>query len=571
MDQGLDRHGIALKSASGTRQAVVLWVLPLLFLGIFFFYPLLAIFRLVFAPAQLTGQSVDWSAVWRPLRFTLGQAVLSMLLTLLVGLPAAFLFARFRFPGKRLLNVLTTLPFILPTVVVAAGFNALLGPRGWANLALMGLFSLSTPPISFLNTLWAILLAHIFYNTTIVIRMVGGAWANLDTRLEQAARGLGADRWRAFREVTLPLLRPSILAASLLVFIFDFTSFGVIMLLGGPRFSTLEVEIYTQAMQMLNLPMAGLLSLIQLLCTLGLTLLYSRLAGNKPIPLAPRPQAEALRSPRRGFEKVFVAGMVTFLLLLLTSPLAALALRSVSRLDADRAGHTPVIPGLTLAYYQELFINRSDALFYVPPIAAARNSLVYASATVVISLTLGLLAAFALRQKTKLNRWLDALLMLPLGASAVTLGLGFTVVFNKPPIDVRSFPLLLPIAHSLVALPFVVRSLQPALASVPLHLRQSAAVLGASPWRVWREVDLPVVGRAALGAAIFAFTISLGEFGATSFLARPEYPTLPVAIYRFFSQPGAMNYGQALAMSTLLMLVCGGGILIFERLNAQVF
>ena len=145
------------------------------------------------------------------------------------------------------------------------------------------------------------------------------------------------------------------------------------------------------------------------------------------------------------------------------------------------------------------------------------------------------------------------------------------MVFNKPPIDVRSFPLLLPIAHSLVALPFVVRSLQPALASVPVHLRQSAAMLGASPWRVWREVDLPVVGRAALGAAIFAFTISLGEFGATSFLARPEYPTLPVAIYRFFSQPGALNYGQALAMSTLLMLVCSAGILVFERLNAQVF
>jgi thiamine transport system permease protein len=127
--------------------------------------------------------------------------------------------------------------------------------------------------------------------------------------------------------------------------------------------------------------------------------------------------------------------------------------------------------------------------------------------------------------------------------------------------------LLVPLAHTLVALPFVVRSLQPALGSIPDSLRQAAAVLGASPLKVWREIDLPIVARAALASAVFAFTISLGEFGATSFLARPEYPTLPIAIYRFLSQPGGLNYGQALAMATLLMTVCGAGILLIERLR----
>jgi thiamine transport system permease protein len=166
-----------------------------------------------------------------------------------------------------------------------------------------------------------------------------------------------------------------------------------------------------------------------------------------------------------------------------------------------------------------------------------------------------------------LSRVLDPLIMLPLGASAVTLGLGFIITFNRPPLDLRSFPWLIPIAHSLVALPFVVRTLQPALASIPLSLRQAASVLGASPWQVWREVDLPIVARAATVSAIFSFTISLGEFGATSFLARPEYPTLPVAIFRFLSQPGALNYGQALAMATLLMIVCALSILILERLR----
>jgi len=182
---------------------------------------------------------------------------------------------------------------------------------------------------------------------------------------------------------------------------------------------------------------------------------------------------------------------------------------------------------------------------------------------------MGSLAAYALSRPSRLNLWLDPILMLPLGASAVTLGLGMIVVFNRPPLDVRNFPLLIPIAHSLVALPFVVRAIQPALQSIPPSLRQAASVLGAPAWRVWLEVDLPIIGRAVLASAIFSFTISLGEFGATSFLARPEVPTLPVAIFRFLSQPGALNYGQAMAMATILMLLCAGGILVSERLTRR--
>jgi thiamine transport system permease protein len=191
----------------------------------------------------------------------------------------------------------------------------------------------------------------------------------------------------------------------------------------------------------------------------------------------------------------------------------------------------------------------------------------YASTAVVIALLLGTTSAYALAKRQAINRWMDPLLMLPLGASAVTLGLGYLLVFNHPPIDVRSFPLLIPIVHSIVAMPMVVRTLQPALASIPPSLAQAAAVMGASPWRVWAEVELPIISRSMMVGAIFAFTVSLGEFGATSFLARPEYPTLPVAIYRYLSQPGALNYGQALAMATLLMAVCALSIALLERLR----
>jgi thiamine transport system permease protein len=545
----------------------LLWLLPLLFLGLFFFYPLVSIFKLAFARAAAQGSMISAGLVLQPLWFTLWQAALSTILTMLAGIPAAYVFASFTFPGKRLLRTLTTVPFILPTVVAAAGINALLGPRGWLNLILMQLFHLTAPPLNIVNTLAAILIAHVFYNIPIVIRVVGSAWAQLDPRLEQAAGVLGADRRQVIRKVTLPLLRPSLLVAGLLVFLFDFTSFGVILILGGPKFETLEVAIYTQALSFLNLPAAGLLSLVQIAFTLMITWVYSQLALGMNIPLLPRLKGEGIRLPKRSGEKLLILLMVIFLVLLQVFPMAAMISRSFTRLEANRGERGTVQAGLTLDYYRELFVNRSNSIFYVSPARAALNSLFFALVTVLISVSFGLMAAYALT-RMKGRRWLmDLAIMLPLGTSAVTLGLGFIVTFTHPPLDTRSFPLLIPFAHSLVALPFVVRTVQPVLASIPASYRQAAGVLGATPWQVWWKVEMPIISRSALVGAIFSFTISLGEFGATSFLARADLPTLPIAIYRYLSQPGALNYGQAMAMSTILLLVCGAAIFMLEKIQ----
>jgi thiamine transport system permease protein len=155
--------------------------------------------------------------------------------------------------------------------------------------------------------------------------------------------------------------------------------------------------------------------------------------------------------------------------------------------------------------------------------------------------------------------------MLPLSTSAVTLGFGFIIALDRPPLNLRTSIWLVPLAHTLVAFPFVVRSVLPALRSIPVTLREAATLLGASPRRVWRSVDLPIMGRALAVGAVFAFTVSLGEFGATAFTALPQRPTVPLAIYRFLGQPGSLNYGQALAMSSLLMLVTASGFLLLER------
>jgi thiamine transport system permease protein len=236
-------------------------------------------------------------------------------------------------------------------------------------------------------------------------------------------------------------------------------------------------------------------------------------------------------------------------------------------LDANRGQREDVQPGLTLAYYTALFQNERGQAFFATPIESLGNSFGYAMMTVILSLVLGIPTAWTLIQlrSNNLNRLLEAGLLLPLGTSAVTLGLGFLLAFSREPFNLRASPLLIPLAHTLIAFPFVVRTLLPTWRSIRPSWRAAAATLGASPTQVAWLIDLPIVGRAAIVAAAFAFAISLGEFGATALLARPEFPTAVNAIYSFIGQPGALNYGRALAMSTLLMLAAGSSILLIEK------
>lgn len=542
----------------------LLWLPAVAFVGLFFYLPLAALLRLGFAAVGEGGWgSFTIRSALDVVGFTVFQAALSTLLTLMVGLPGAYLFARFDFPLKNLLRAFTVIPFILPTIVVAAGFESLLGSRGWINLALQQT-GLTDQPVQFLHSLGAILLAHVFYNASIVLRLVGNAWERLDPRLEEAARLLGADPLRAFRRVVVPLLSPSLLAAASLVFLFDFTSFGVILILGGPAYATVEVEIFIQALHELNLPAAALLSLLQIASTLVLVVLSARLS-ERAESVVPRVGYRTARKPRSTAERIAVAGAVSVMAGFFLVPLMSPVARSFLRTDAARGEHAAVEAGWTLAYYRELFINRRESAFFATPITMAGNSLLVASATAGIALVLGIPAAVLLARPTRADRVLEPFLLLPLGTSAVTLGLGMLLVFSRPPLDWIRSPWMLPVAHSLVALPFVIRGLKPAFAGIPVRLREAAAVLGASPWRVWRAVDLPIAMRAVLSAAAFAFAISLGEFGATVLLVRPDFATMPVAIYRLLSQPGGLHYGQAMAMSTLLMAFCATAILAIEN------
>jgi thiamine transport system permease protein len=440
----------------------------------------------------------------------------------------------------------------MPTVVVAAAFTTLIGRNGVVNVWLQDLFTLQQPPIVLLQTVWIILIAHAFYNVSVIIRAVGGFWAGLNPSLEEAAAVLGADRRHLFWEITLPLLIPSIVASSLLVFLFCFTSFGVVLILGGLQFATIEVEIYRQAVSLFNLPVAAFLSLVQMALTFTIMAVYTRVQARASLPLEMSPQSRTAQPPRTWRARLVVAVSLGIAMIFLLGPLLALAWRSFT-LGGD---------GYTLAYYQALSENPRQSAFFVPPLAAVRNSLVFATATMFLSLFLGIISAYLLvRPRTWLTAVLDPIFLLPLGTSAVTLGLGYILAMGP----LRTSLWLVPVAHTLIAAPFVLRTFLPSLRSLDPRLRESAAVLGAGPIRTWFEVDVPVLFRAVLVAATFAFTISLGEFGATLLITRPDVPTMPIVIYRALGRPGVINYGQALAMSTILMVVSAASLLIIER------
>ncbi len=533
--------------APGRTARVLFAVVPLAFLAVFFVYPVVSIVGRGLAPDwRLDLDPVARVATDASLRhiawFTVWQAAVSTLLTVAIALPGAYVLARYEFPGRRVVRALITVPFVLPTVVVGSAFVSLLGPGG--PLAGLGLD----------ETVWAILIAHVFFNYAVVVRTVGGLWAHLDPRQEEAARMLGASRWRAFREVTLPALRPAIGAAAAIVFLFTFTSFGVILILGGSRYSTLETEIYRQTAQLLNLPLAAALTIVQLVAIVVLLLVTGRIEGRRNAALRLRAATETVRRPRTTGARVLLATNLLVMAALLGVPLLVLV---------ERSFHPP--GGYGFGFYRALNAIHRGSTSFVAPVDAIANSLRFAAMATVIAVVVGGCGAFALASRR--SRALDVGLSLPLGVSAVTVGFGFLIALDHPPFDLRGSQYLIPIAQALVAIPFVVRTMTPVLRAIDPRLREVAATLGASPAKVWREVDLPIVARAALVAAGFAFAISLGEFGATLFIVRPDAPTLPVVIYRLLGQPGPLNFGSAMAASVILMALTAVAILAIERVR----
>jgi thiamine transport system permease protein len=526
-------------------------LVPLAVLGVFFVLPVVGMVGRGFLPDGHLDVGGVLDVLTRPeirraLWFTVWTSTVATATALVLGLPAAYALHRLAFPGRTALRALLVVPFVLPTVVVGVAFQLLIGCGG--PLAFLGL---DGSPV-------AIVAGLVFFNASVVIRVVGGTWESLDPRAGEAAAALGASPWRVLRDVTLPALRPAVVSAATVVFLFCATAFGIVLTLGGLRYSSVETQIYLLTTDLLDLQGAAALSVLQLLVVILLLLAAAR-ARRTPDAAVARSRAR-LRRPSRTDLPALAA--TAALLLLVVGPLATLVAESL-RVDG----------AWSLANYRALQTPGSHQALLVPVTDAVVNSLRIAVDATWMSLLLGLAVATLVTRRSRtrgerrLRAVLDGLFMLPLGVSAVTLGFGFLITLGRPPLALRDSPLLIPVAQALVALPLVVRVLVPVLGGIDDRLRQAAATLGASPARALLVVDLPVVWRPLLAAAGFAFACSLGEFGATSFLVRDDRPTLPVVIFRLISHPGDLNYGMALAGSVVLGGTTALVMFLVERLR----
>ena len=500
------------------------------FLALFLLYPLGVILARSAGGLDIVRDVVSNPYYRERLFFTTYQALLSTFLTVLLALPSALLFARFDFRGKRVLRSVFTIPFVMPTVVVAIGFLTLVGPRGLWNLDLR-------------DTLAVILFAHVFYNYAVVVRIVGAYLEAVGPRLRGASAMLGASPLRTLWRVTLPLALPAIIAAATLVFIFCFTSFGVILILAPePRFGTLEVEIYRLTARLLQLESAAVLVLVQLLVISVFTWLYTRMQARLAVSLG---GGGALARPTGRWRWLIALNMLVAAALIL-SPLLALTFSAFWTTD-----------GFSLENFTALG-QATRSIGFTGAGQAVLNSLRFALTSMTLSLFVGFAFAYAIVRGGW--RFLDNLSLLPLATSAVTLGFGYLLAF--PRLSSSLWGIIL--AHALIAFPFVVRSVLPALRALPPNLLHAAEMLGSNPFTVLRRVELPLLIPSLIAAASFAFAVSMGEFGATLVLQRPEFATIPIAIFDRLGRPGAANYGAALALSVLLMGVTGAVMVLLE-------
>jgi thiamine transport system permease protein len=483
-------------------QKLALWAVPLTFIAVLFYWAI--------AKVLLLGFEQDWFAVIadahfvRVVAFTVSQALLSTLLCVGFGLPGAYLLYRKKFFGRSFVRALIAVPFVLPTIVVAIAF------QGLGNQ---------------LSPLIAILLAHLFLNYSIVVRTVGGVWAKLDVGIENAAELDGAGKWQTFRFITFPMLRGATISAAVLVFLYCVTSFGIILLLGAGKVSSIETEIYFSLTQFLDFKTASAYALVQTVITV-LTFASSKRIGNAEAGIETATEIETSSGLIRREWPVAVVSVI-FVIGVLVLPILNLLAK------------------FTWAGFQSLNGNGQRGLLNISVWQATGNSLRNIVIAAGLAMLIGVLVSWLLSRSKR--SWLEIPFLLPMGISSVVLGFGYLL-------SIRAGWLTVPLVQALLATPLVIRIVHPALVSLGTDYRDVAVTAGANGWQIWRLVEAPMLSSVLRSAAVFAALVSLGEFGAASLLSSGDQATLPVVLYQLIGRPGPENYSMAMAACAMLIV-----------------
>ncbi len=493
----------------------------------------------------------------RIMAFTLMQALLSTLASLVIGLPGAYIMTTYKFPGKKLLKALYSVPFVLPSILVVLGFVIFYGNSGFLNKALMALFKLDEPPLHILYSFTAVILAHAFYNFPVVISIVSEYWQKLDSSCERAAQTLGSGRVKVFRTITLPRLKPAIFSASSLVFLFCFTSFAIILVLGGgPALTTTEVEIYRLARISLNPEKACALSLFSTFVAIIVLLIYSASQNkqNKSESIK-QSQIKIQRKPATFLQHFGIILYLLFSLLFILCPILSIIARSF-------LGSTSRASGLVFstAAYEKLFALGSSNL------KAIINSVIIALASSILASGVALRICTYLVKTKKGKVLTDAILMLPMAISSVIVGLSYFII-SKYFKFIPSIVLII-LAHTVITMPFIIRTVLPVYRKIPESLVNASRTMGYSARATFLHIEKPILRPALLTGMVFSFVLSMGELNATLLLGSSSYQTLPVQIYRLIS---SYNYQGACAMGCILIVVCFIVFLISEALKRRSY
>lgn len=534
-------------------------IIPALFLVFFYILPMISILSYISDPIS-SFETIISPLNFTILKFTVFQALLSTILAILIGFPGAFFFGRYKLPFHRFWKSIFTVPFVIPPIVVVIGFILTFGPNGIINNFFIDIFNLNGPIIEIYNTFQGILLAHVFYNTPVAIRIIGSAWKNIDKEQENVAKTLGASRSRIFFKIQLPQLVPAILTSSMLIFLYCFASFGIPLAIGGVKYRTIEVQIYKTARQ-LNFSDASILALFQILFTSIIAIPYFFYSNKrKGVSKEDIEKSDETISKNFAYRLIFILYFV-FLLIILVLPLVSIIIESFKTSS-----------GYNLNNYSQLVSDRYLSEIGTSAIFQLRNTIFFALSASSLALLLGLITIIVSRSfKTKLypnfkikvfNSVMSLSILLPMVTSGIILSLGLILVYSNTVLLDEFVWLIIIIAQVLIAYPFVNRTLESALNEVSPEYREVSRSLGKSSIRTFFIVELPQIKTSIIVAFTFAFAIAVGEFGATNFLAKSDYSTMTVGIYNFL---GHRQFGTATAMASVLIVFCTLSFLIIDK------
>ena len=538
-----------------------LQISAIILLVIGFYWPVLN-FLYGSNPLNSEDNFLQWSFIkdflydsWnlRVIFFSIYQAILSAFLSIIFGFPGAWLLTHYNFPGEHWFRKLTYLPFILPSILVVLAMVLFFGNNGWVNRALMTLLGTDEPPVHFLYSLSGILIAHVFYNFPIAMKIIADQWGKISLKYLQAARTLGAGQKRCFFTITLPLLLPSIGSAFILIFLLCMNSFAIILVLGGGiRYTTIEVLIYQLARIELNFSGATSLALLQGgLSLLGIVILLRRRDGS----------FEQHSGFKRSLPKALKEGSlkawlglfwIAVLLIFAMGPLAAIFLDSFRKFEQGQWIYT-------IEWYRKLFSWSENNQFLL----SLWNSLLIGIGSALLSSLcgLGLVSFIAYSKGLRRNLW-EILTLFPLVLSTVVFGVAWFHFYQRHLTEIIPLIFVVIAMHALLTCPYWIRVVLPTLENIPTQWHSESKMLGKRSFEYGFQILWPWLRKTFLIAFFFSFSLSLGELNSTMMIADETVRTLPLEIYGAIS---GYRFSYASAVGVILLFLSVSTFFVVER------